>query len=77
MTKGLKVQAQEIKGDLNYIQIMNSWLLVLKHAQVSGLGKTKYDKKLKNKHPTVTCMQYLLFLGNSAVMWNSRHMKED
>lgn len=41
MTKGLKVQAQEIKGDLNYIQIMNSWLLVLKHAQVSGLGKTK------------------------------------
>lgn len=77
MTKGLKVQAQEIKGDLNYIQIMDSWLLVLKHVQVTGLGKTRYNKKLKNKHPIHIGMQNLLLLGNSAVMWNSRHMKKD
>lgn len=45
--------------------------------QVSELGKTRYDKKPKNKHPIYIFMQYLLLLGNSAVMWNSRHMKED
>lgn len=47
MTKGLKVQAQEITRDRNYIQLINSWLLVLKCMQVSELGKARYDKKPK------------------------------
>lgn len=47
MTNGLKVQEQEIKRDLNYIQLMNCWLLVLKCMQVSEPGKTRYDKKTK------------------------------
>lgn len=42
---GLKVQEQESKRALGYIQLMNSWLLVIKCMQIWELGKNRYNRE--------------------------------
>lgn len=43
--KGLKVQEQESKRVLGYMQLMNSWLLVIKCMQIWELAKTRYNRE--------------------------------